>query len=205
MRLSWLGVRTARTRALCCLAVAGLAACGPPAGHAGAGSTSAPATTAHDWRDGPYTLTCDGVVPGGFDVQLRKGRARVPAEVGQTPYYDYYDVQYETAATGDVDGDGAPDTVVLLQCSPQPSNGIVEEVQVFRADGSRLGVLPSPTTLREATVLAPIYEPAGLSVRDGDIVAPMKVYGPDDNHAEGPSERTTVVWHWNGRSFVRVP
>ena len=27
----------------------------------------------------------------------------------------------------------------------------------------------------------------------------------DDNHAEGPSQRATVVWHWNGRAFVRVP
>ena len=63
----------------------------------------------------------------------------------------------------------------------------------------------SPTTLREATVLAPLYEPAGLAVRDGDIVAPMKVYGPDDNHAEGPTQHTTVRWHWNGQSFDRVP
>jgi hypothetical protein len=206
MRAMWVDPGAARRLALCCLAVAGLAACGPTDGHAASASpSSAPATTAQDWRDASYTLTCDGIVPGGFEATLTKGKARVPADVGQTPYYDYYDVQYETAATGDVDGDGAPDTVVLLQCSPQPSNGIVEEVQVFAADGSLLGELPSPTTLREATVLAPLYDPAGLSVRDGDIVADMKVYGPDDNHAEGPSERATVVWHWNGRSFVRVP
>jgi hypothetical protein len=149
-------------------------------------------------------VTCDGIVPDGFATELVDGAARVPADAGHSPYYDHYDVRFEAEATGDVDGDCEPDTVVLLQCSPQPSNGIVEEVQVFRADGSLLGELPSPTTLREATVLAPLYEPAGLAVKDGDIVAPMRVYGPDDNHAEGPTQHMTVRWHWTGRSFVRV-
>jgi hypothetical protein len=208
MRLSWLDPRTARTLALCCLAALGVAACGPRAEPAAGGRPAPSAAVAkvkQDWRDATYTLTCDGLVPGGFPAPLVKGVARVPADAGQTPYYQYYDVRFEAATTGDVDGDGAPDTVVLLQCSPQPSNGIVEEVQVFRAGGSLLGELPSPTTLREATVLAPLYDPAGLSVRDGDIVAPMKVYGPDDNHAEGPTQHTTVRWHWNGQSFDRVP
>jgi hypothetical protein len=216
MYLSWVGPGAARRLALCCLAAVGLAAvgltaCGPPAGSApdvqGRAATHPPSAPgkSYDWRDGTYTLTCDGVVPDGFEARLRKGAARVPADAAQPPHYDYYDVHYEAQASGDVDGDGAPDTVVLLQCSPQPSNGIVEEVQVFAADGSRLGELPSPTTLRESTILAPLYDPTGLSVRDGDIVAAMKAYGPDDNHAEGPSQHITVRWHWDGQSFVRVP
>ena len=209
MYLPWVGPRAARTLALCCLAAVGVTACGPrtqPAavGRAAPSSQAAVDKVKQDWRNDTYTLTCDGLVPGGFAASLVKGVARVPADASQTPYYDYYDVHFEAASDGDVDGDGTPDTVVLLQCSPQPSNGIVEEVQVFRADGSLLGELPSPTTLREATVLAPLYEPAGLAVRDGDIVAPMKVYGPDDNHAEGPTQHTTIRWHWNGTSFDRV-
>jgi hypothetical protein len=148
---------------------------------------------------------------------LRRDRAaglfRGPRQRGRTgarrrggdPYYDDFDVRYETAAHGDIDGDGAPDTVVLLQCSPQPSNGTLEEVQVFSADHGRLGTLPSPTTLPEAVMLAPLYDPAGLSVDHGDIVAGMKVYGPHDSHASGPSEHVTVRWHWDGQSFVRVP
>jgi hypothetical protein len=59
--------------------------------------------------------------------------------------------------------------------------------------------------LREATILAPLYDPTGLSIRDGDIVAEMKVYGPNDSHASGPSERMTVRWHWNGQGFVPLP
>jgi hypothetical protein len=171
------------------------------------GSGAAPSSssgTAHDPRNATYSVTCDGIVPDGFPAELVNGAARVPADPSRSPYYDHYDVRFEAEATGDVDGDGEPDTVVLLQCSPQPSNGIVEEVQVFAADGTLLGELPSPTTLREATVLSPLYDPTGLSVRDGDIVAAMEVYGPDDNHAEGPSQHMTVRWHWDGQSFVRV-
>ena len=110
----------------------------------------------------------------------------------------------EAEARGDVDGDGEPDAVVLLQCSPQPSNGTLEEVQVFAASGERLGLLPSPLTLREGTILPPLYDSAGLSVQDGDIVAAMKAYAPEDSHASGPSIPITVRWHWNGREFVRV-
>jgi hypothetical protein len=207
---AWVRARAVRWLAVGCLAAVGLAACGPkvdPGAGAGAaaGSSSAVARTKIDWRNATYTLTCDGISPGGFAATLVDGAAQVPADAGQTPYYDYFDVGFEAAARGDVDGDGAPDTVVLLQCSPQPSNGIVEEVQVFAADGSLLGELPSPTTLREAAMLPPLYDPAGLSVSDGEIVAAMKVYGPDDSHASGPSEHTTVRWHWDGNSFVRVP
>src|SRR4051812_46611650 len=110
-------------------AAVGLAACVLLAGCAPKGEGASPAVQApaHDWRNAGYTMTCDGVVPGGFRATLVNGAARVPADVGDTPYYDYFDVRFEAEASGDIDGDGVPDTVVLLQCSPQPSNGIVEE------------------------------------------------------------------------------
>jgi hypothetical protein len=158
-----------------------------------------------DWHNATYTMTCDGVVPDSFRATLVNGGARVPADAGQPPHYDHYDVRLEATASGDIDGDGVPDTVVLLQCSPQPSNGSVEEAQVFSGVHGRLGVLPSATTLREATNLAPLYDPAGLSVQRRDIVAEMKAYGPGDSHASGPSERITVRWHWDGHRFVRMP
>jgi hypothetical protein len=157
-----------------------------------------------DWHNATYTMTCDGVVPDSFRATLVNGGARVPADAGQPPHYDHYDVRLEATASGDIDGDGVPDTVVLLQCSPQPSNGILEEAQVFSGAHGRLGVLPSATTLRESTILPPLYDPAGLSVQRGDIVAAMKAYRPGDSHASGPSQRITVRWHWDGRRFVRV-
>lgn len=193
------------------ISAAALAACLLLAGCAGTGDVgaveraSASSAPPPDWRNTTYTLTCDGVVPSRFRASLTDGAARVPAVVGQTANYDYYDVRFVTAANGDVDGDSVPDTVVLLQCSPQPSNGILEEVLVYSGeDGRLLDGLPSPTTLREATILAPLYDPAGLSVEDGDIVAAMRVYGPGDSHASGPSEHTIVRWHWDGQRFVRL-
>jgi hypothetical protein len=158
-----------------------------------------------DWRNTTYTVTCDGIVPGGFQATLVDGGGRVPADAGRPPHYDHYDVRLEATASGQIDGDGVPDTVVLLQCSPQPSNGILEEAQVFSGAHGRLGVLPSPTTLRESTILAPLYDPAGLSIQHRDIVAEMKAYGPEESHASGPSRRITVRWHWDGHRFVRIP
>jgi hypothetical protein len=157
-----------------------------------------------DWRNTTYTVTCDGIVPGGFQATLVDGGARVLADAGRPPHYGHYDVRLEATARGRIDGDGVPDTVVLLQCSPQPSNGILEEAQVFSGAHGRLGVLPSATTLRESTILAPLYDPAGLSVQHGDIVAEMKAYEAGDSHASGPSQRITVRWHWDGARFVRV-
>src|SRR4051812_31786293 len=100
----------------------GLAACLLLAGCRGTGAGGAaehPAATTPppDWRNTSYPITCDGVVPGGFRAPLVNGAARVPADVGDTPYYDSFDVRFEASTSGDVDGDGVPDTVVLLQCS----------------------------------------------------------------------------------------
>jgi hypothetical protein len=164
-------------------------------------TTSAP----RDWRNGTYRLTCDGIDPASFEASLVHGTAQAIADVSDSPDYVGYDVTLESTAIGDLDGDGKPDTVVLLQCSPQPSNGFVQEIQVFRADGSLMGELPSPRTLPETTILAPLYVPPGLSVDHEDVVAAMKAYGPNDSHATGPTVPLTVRWHWDGATFTRVP
>ena len=190
------------------LPAAGVAVCVLLGGCAtGQPSSSNSRTTAapRDWRNASYRLTCDGIDSSGFTAKLVNGSAQVPAEISDTPDYLAFDVHLEATATGDLDGDGKPDTVVLLQCMPQPSNAFVQEVQVFRADGSLMGALPSPRTLPETTILAPLYVPAGLSIKDGDVVAAMKEYGPNDSHATGPSVPFTARWHWNGTTFVRVP
>ena len=187
------------TRApLACLLLAGCAS----AQYAG----TAPVRTAAppDWLNRTYSVTCDGVVPTGIPATVVDGRARVAADGSRTPFYDHYDIRVTATATGDVDDDGAPDTVVLLDCSPQPSNGIVEEVQVFSSDGSPLGALPSPRTLQGDAPLPPEYDPAGLSVQQEEIVAAMTAYGPHDFHASGPSVPITVRWRFDGEGFVRA-
>ena len=184
--------------ALACLLLTGCASAKP------SGTAQVPAGAATDWLNTTYTVTCDGIVPDGFRATVVNGSARVPADGSRPPHYDHYDVRVTGTATGDVDGDGAPDTAVLLDCSPQPSNGIVQEVQVLSSTGRLLGTLPSPRTMPENTLLPPVYDPAGLSVQDGVIVAAMHAYGPEDFHASGPSVPVTVRWRLDGGEFVRA-
>jgi hypothetical protein len=184
--------------ALACLLLAGCESAGP------SGSAPVSARAAADWFNRTYTVTCDGVVPDGFGATVVDGIARVPADGSRPPHYDHYDIRVTATASGDVDGDGAPDAVVLLECSPQPSNGIVQEVLVFSSTGRALGYLPSPRSLQGTAQLPPVYDPAGLSVHDGEIVAAMTAYGPDDVHASGPSVPITVRWRLDGQAFVQV-
>ena len=190
----------------CVLGAVGLAGllllgCADPGTTAGAPVPAGPAT---DWRNTTFTVTCDGIVPDGFRATVVDGTARVPADPSRPPHYEYYDVRVTATAGGDVDGDGAPDAVVLLDCAPRPSNGVVQEVQVFSAAGRSLGVLPSPVTLERGVRPPPEYDPDGLSVEDGEIVTAITAYGPADSHATGPSVPLTVHWRFDGRGFVRT-
>ena len=164
----------------------------------------APAETSSDWLNRTYTVTCDGIVPDGLSVSVGDGVARVGADGSRPPYFEHYDIRVTDTASGDLDGDGAPDTVVLLECSPAPSNYFVQEVQAFSSTGRRLGVLPSPRTIEGDAPLPPVYAPAGLSVRHGWIVAAMTAYGPEDSHASGPSVPLTVRWRFDGQNFVQA-
>jgi len=191
---------------LACLLLAGCAprsatpAASPPSSSQppSASATNAP----DDWRNATYRVTCDHLLMGAVSAKLVNGAASVPVDISESPYYDDVDLRLQATATGDVNRDGRPETVVLLQCSPQPSNASVQEVHVFRADGSQLAVLPSANDLPQTTILAPLYVPSGLTVQGGDIVAPMKAYGPADSHATGPSVPFTVRWHWTGTAFA---
>lgn len=179
-----------------CLLIAG---CGTDQG-----AGDAAGAAAVDWRNTTYTVTCDGVVPGGFRATVVDGSARVTADGSRPPAYDFYDVRVVSTADGNLDGAGAADTVVLLECSPQPSNGIVQEVLVFSSSARPIGVLPSPRTLQGDAPLPPVYDPAGLSVDDGEIVARMSAYAPTDSHADGPSVPVTVRWRFEPQGLVRV-
>ena len=184
--------------ALACLLLSGCASARPT------GTAQVPTAASIDWRNRAYSVTCDGLIPGGLPASVVNGTARVAADPSRPPFFDHYDVRVRGTATGDLDGDGAPDAVVLLDCSPQPSNGIVQEVQIFSSTGALLGGLPSPRTLQGPAILPPEYDPAGLSVRHGEIVAAMRAYGPNDVHATGPSVPLTVRWRFDGGRFVRV-
>ena len=191
-------VRSRRVVVLACLLLTGCESAEP------SGTARVSAGPAVDWLNTTYSVTCDGIVPDGFRATVVDGAARVPADGSRPPYYEHYDITVTATAGGDVDGDGASDAVVLLECSPQPSNGILQEVLLYSSTGRSLGALPSPRSLQGDDPLPPVYDPAGLSVQDGEIVAAMTAYGPDDFHASGPSVPVTVRWRFDGQGFVRV-
>jgi hypothetical protein len=195
------GAAGPRSRTVVALAVLLLGGCGSAEGTGTAQQRAGPAA---DWLNTTYEVTCDEIVPQGIRATVVDGAALVPADGSRPPFYDHYDIRVLSAVTGDVDGDGEPEAVVLLACSPQPSNGVLQEVQVFASTGSPLGALPSPRTLQEDAPLPPEYDPAGLSVQNGQIVAEMTAYGPDDFHAGGPSVPVTVRWHFTGKGFART-
>jgi hypothetical protein len=189
--------RSGRLLAAGCLLLAG---CASP--HR-SGTAQVPAQATVDWLDRAYTVTCDGLVPGGLRAAVVGGEALVPSSGGTTSY-DHYDVHVRATAEGDVDGDGDPDEAVLLECAPQPSNFFVQEVQLFSASGRLLGALPSPRTLQGDAQLPPLYDPAGLSIQHGRVVATMTAYGPQDSHASGPSVPLVERWRFDGSGFVHV-
>jgi hypothetical protein len=191
--------RSRTVASLACLLLAGCASPPPP----DTPQMTAPAASV-DWLNRTYSVTCDDIVPTGTWATVVDGRARVAADSSRAPFYDHYDVRVTATATGDLDGDGQPDGVVLLECSPQPSNGIVQEVQVFSSTGAQLGTLPSPRTLEGDAPLPPVYDTAGLKVQNGEIVAAMTAYGPNDFHASGPSVPVVVRWRFDGHGFVRA-
>jgi hypothetical protein len=168
-----------------------------------AGTGQVPAHPAVDWLNRTYTVTCDGLVPDGLRVGVVEGEALVPTGSGGTASYEDYDVHVRATADGDVDGDGEPDEAVLLECAPQPSNFVVQEIQLFSSSGRLLGTLPSPRSLQGDAQLPPLYDPAGLSVQHGRIVTAMTAYGPDDSHAGGPTVPLVERWRFDGHGFVR--
>jgi hypothetical protein len=159
------------------------------------------------WQNFTYKLTCDGIADSGFADQngiiatLHNGLAVAKGENG---IQGEYDVKFRVAVSGDITGDGQPETIVLLSCSPKGANYFVDEVQVFGPSNKLMGELPSPDTLQGEAVLAPEYVPAELRVEGGNVVAGMLFYAVGASHADGATEAHTITWHWTGSLFEKV-
>lgn len=100
-------------------------------------------------------------------------------------------------ATGDLDGDGSPETVVAARCdagSGTPPSGIY----VLAASRDR-----GPRVV--ATLLEPAaaQSVAALAVRDRTITATLLGYSSPDVPSCCPDEREQVEWRWQGGKFVR--
>lgn len=156
-----------------------------------------------DWYNTSYTMTCAGIAPQPFTVNLQNGKGSAIGTGG----YSSFEIHVEAVTqAGDLTGASSAVTAVLLYCTPQPSNFYVEEVQVFKADGSLLAELPPASTLKPSySPLPPLYDSSQFSINAGQLVTGMNFYASTDSHAGGPSIHRVVMWRWNGRQFVHSP
>jgi hypothetical protein len=100
-------------------------------------------------------------------------------------------------ASGDLDGDGSPETVAVARCdagSGTPPSGVY---------------VLTPAEGASARVVATLVEPAqklsvsDIAVRDGVVTATLLGYSSPDVPSCCPDRQEKVKWQWQGGKFVR--
>ncbi|MFI9193250.1 hypothetical protein ACIG0A_28635 [Streptomyces californicus] len=100
-------------------------------------------------------------------------------------------------ATGDLDGDGRPETVAVAHCdagSGTPPAGVYVLTRTNGAEPRVVATLVDPadrTTVKE------------LGVRDGAVSATLLGYSSPDVPRCCPDQEEQVSWRWQGNAFVR--
>ncbi|MEW1869506.1 hypothetical protein AB0420_15440 [Streptomyces caelestis] len=101
-------------------------------------------------------------------------------------------------ASGDLDGDGHPETVAVVHCDAPmgtPPDGVY--VLAPAADGT------------EPRVVATLVDPGDrtnvddFAVRDGEVTAALLGYSSADVPSCCPDVRESVKWRWENGAFVR--
>ena len=154
-----------------------------------------------DWQDASYSIACPGL--GGpsdqqVPVTLSKGAGTTaPVTWFGTPVK--LDVRLDDVSYGDLTGDGRDEAVVRLTCTPEQSNGVAEEVQVFGPGSELLGtpVLRNP----DNSPFAPSIK--SLAVQNGRITGTAYYWGPDDPHC-CPSQTLPFTFTWDAARSVFV-
>ncbi|MFB7867552.1 hypothetical protein [Streptomyces sp. NPDC056069] len=103
-------------------------------------------------------------------------------------------------ATGDLDGDGNPETVAVVHCeagSGTPPSGIYV---LTRGKGAGAPAARVVATLVEPSQLKNV---SGFAVRDGAVQATLLGYSSPDVPSCCPDQREQVTWRWRGGTFVR--
>ncbi|MEU2789616.1 hypothetical protein [Streptomyces sp. NPDC007100] len=103
------------------------------------------------------------------------------------------------SATGDLDGDGSPETVAVVRCHTEtgtPPSGVYV---LARPEAGR----GAPRVA--ATLLAPARQRSveGFAVRGGVVAATLLGYSTADVPRCCPDEREQVKWQWKGGKFVQ--
>lgn len=106
-------------------------------------------------------------------------------------------VLVQKKASGDLDGDGRPETVAVVRCdagSGTPPNGVYV---LTRPDGGKPRVV--------ATLVDPkdTFTVTDLAVRDGAVTATLEGYSSPDVPRYRPDVHDKAKWQWSGGAFVR--
>lgn len=104
----------------------------------------------------------------------------------------------EKKASGDLDGDGRPETVAVVHCDAAmgtPPDGVYV---VTRAAGA--GAPRVVATLADPQDRISVDD---FAVRDGEVVATLLGYSSEDVPNCCPDTRESVKWRWENGAFVR--
>ncbi|MEV5844546.1 hypothetical protein AB0M32_21535 [Streptomyces sp. NPDC051985] len=101
-------------------------------------------------------------------------------------------------ATGDLDGDGRPETVAVVHCDSAmgtPPDGVYVLTQAADATAPRV----------VATLVDPKdrFTVTDFTVAAGTVTATLLGYSTDDVPSCCPDVKTAAKWQWNGHAFVR--
>ncbi|MFE2375658.1 hypothetical protein [Streptomyces sp. NPDC059398] len=102
-------------------------------------------------------------------------------------------------ASGDLDGDGSPETVAAVRCdagSGTPPSGIYVLTRAGSGNGRPRVVATLVDPARQQSVDA-------LAVRDGAVTATLLGYSSPDVPRWQPDVRQQAKWRWQGGKFIR--
>ena len=147
---------------------------------AGAGFLQPDAATAS--QTGPHTATAPGTAKAVFPLQCDGAKTTVLKK-----------------ASGDLDGDGSPETVAVVRCaagSGTPPSGIYVLTHAAAKDGAPRVV---------ATLLDPALKQSvtDFAVQDGAVTATLLGYTTDAVPRCCPDVPEKAKWRWQSGKFLR--
>lgn len=126
-------------------------------------------------------------------------RAHFPLDCPAPPGAESTRPKVTDRATGDLDGDGSPETVAVVQCeagSGSPPNGVYVLTRTSAKDATPRVV---------ATLLDPKEQRTveGFALKDGTVDATLLGYSSLDVARCCPDVKDKTSWTWKAGSFLR--
>ncbi|MEY2247904.1 hypothetical protein AB8A21_34065 [Streptomyces sp. BF23-18] len=146
----------------------------------------------------PATAAQSGKGPSAAAAPAAPAKAPDPAGVDYPIDCGPVKVLVQKKASGDLDGDGRPETVAVVRCdagSGTPPNGVY--------------VLTQAEEARRPRIVATLIDPkdrlsvTDFAVRDGDVTATLLGYSSADVPSCCPDLRQTAKWQWKNGAFIR--